>query len=492
MVTEVLASPIINRINLEPGHEFIPDPNVQLTTHFTLGRNDGVSLQDALLSRAMRELGITPFGVSQDNIPLIGYDHPRIRALQDRIFRPPHGEISPTEVHSIFNDMHQLANEIRLSLEAEMLNLQAGTVIIRNELSLPLNMAASLACKAVIENPQFTDVHFLLMHHDFQFEPSRADQYRSPSHELTEFISENFPPAFNRHPHIRHVVINSLRQKDLRDRGIEAAIIPDSYPFEEFPDYHRLDSAERVRALLDISPDDIVVGSMARDLPRKNHETAISFVKHLAQSRSLIEQIAHQSDGFGPHHRHFGPNNNLVLVMFQDVDFPRHEPYKEALIRLATDLGVDLRFADKYVSPGLYNPDGKLPFLEANHATDISVFPSIEEGFGNQLLEIIAMGKLPIVFEYPVFKTDIKHKIPHYISLGDEASLNNSAYRYPLRTIPDARLKQCVSQVLNLYSQPQLLEQFARENFQAASRHFNTKNIALQIRELLGYPLASN
>src|SRR5258708_35306425 len=53
---------------------------------------------------------------------------------------------------------------------------------------------------------------------------------------------------------------------------------------------------------------------------------------------------------------------------------------------------------------------------------DIVTFPSIWEGWGNQFIEAIFAQKPVIVFEYPVFKSDVKQEGYVVISLGDKLS----------------------------------------------------------------------
>ena len=55
-------------------------------------------------------------------------------------------------------------------------------------------------------------------------------------------------------------------------------------------------------------------------------------------------------------------------------------------------------------------------------------YTSYAEGFGNQLLEAFWAKLLPVVFEYPVFKSDIKQEGYEYISLGDKMRARNGFY----------------------------------------------------------------
>lgn len=70
---------------------------------------------------------------------------------------------------------------------------------------------------------------------------------------------------------------------------------------------------------------------------------------------------------------------------------------------------------------------------------DIVTFPSIWEGWGNQFIEAIFAKKPIVVFEYPVFKEDIKREGYNIISLGDELeTLENGLHKAPQENIQKA------------------------------------------------------
>ncbi|HQC37730.1 MAG TPA: glycosyl transferase family 1, partial [Thermotogota bacterium] len=54
---------------------------------------------------------------------------------------------------------------------------------------------------------------------------------------------------------------------------------------------------------------------------------------------------------------------------------------------------------------------------------DIITFPSVQEGWGNQLLEAIFAKKIIMGYEYPVLQTDILPKGLRIVSLGKNARI---------------------------------------------------------------------
>jgi glycosyltransferase involved in cell wall biosynthesis len=68
-------------------------------------------------------------------------------------------------------------------------------------------------------------------------------------------------------------------------------------------------------------------------------------------------------------------------------------------------------------------------FWDVYAFADLVTYPSLWEGFGNQLLEAIG-GQLPIVlFEYPVYRVDIAPLGFSVISLDSRLAREPKAYR---------------------------------------------------------------
>ena len=57
-------------------------------------------------------------------------------------------------------------------------------------------------------------------------------------------------------------------------------------------------------------------------------------------------------------------------------------------------------------------------FMDAFANSDLVTYPSIYEGWGNQFLETVFARKPVVVYEYPVYLTDIKSSGFDIISLG--------------------------------------------------------------------------
>ncbi len=126
----------------------------------------------------------------------------------------------------------------------------------------------------------------------------------------------------------------------------------------------------------------------------------------------------------------FTEESRFVLLLAQSagLDEPENAVYFQKLRQYADELGIELLYiGEKVVADSIYRgqPD-TIPFYSLYREVDILTFPSYQEGFGNQYLEAVALGKgIVVCHEYPVMEADILPLISPsgIISLG-----NNSQY----------------------------------------------------------------
>ena len=79
--------------------------------------------------------------------------------------------------------------------------------------------------------------------------------------------------------------------------------------------------------------------------------------------------------------------------------------------------------------------------------TDIVTFTSLWEGWGNQFIEGIFAMKPMVVYEYPVFKSDIKPEGYEVISLGNGGT-SVKEDEYGLKSIPRKNIDKAVQQTI--------------------------------------------
>lgn len=218
----------------------------------------------------------------------------------------------------------------------------ADLVVVENLCSLPLNETAA---RVTADTLALHDGRVVFHHHDLPWErPHLADL-------------DAFPP---RRPNSLHVTINEQARDALAARGIEAHLIRNAFDLDPTPG-----DGPSTRKSFGFAPDDLVVLQPTRAIPRKEVGRAIEFTRSLAdllpERRVRFWITGPAEDGFGP-----------------ELD---------SLIEGATTavtIGRAPRPEDAYA------------------ASDLVVFPSSWEGFGNPLIEATVAGRLVVVAHYPV------------------------------------------------------------------------------------------
>ncbi len=219
----------------------------------------------------------------------------------------------------------------------------ADLVIVENLCSLPLNVGAADAVQRAVEE---LSPRIVYRHHDLPW------QRRRLAH-----LEKQWPP---RTPGALHATINLRSRRELEARGYEGATTIHNY-FDLDPEPGDRTST---RGALDFE-DAFVLFQPARAIERKNVPGGLRFAQRLQ-------------------------------VLMPDVDFrywlsgpaeDGYEPTLERLLERATlpvTLGRALTAADAYA------------------ASDLVVFPSTWEGFGNPVIESIAARRACATHPYPV------------------------------------------------------------------------------------------
>jgi glycosyltransferase involved in cell wall biosynthesis len=271
---------------------------------FRLGGNDGVSIEaqkwkDALLSLGHEVIEVAGEGPVDVVIP----------GLTMAATAPP----TLTELTKVFEGV--------------------DLVIVENVASLPLNVAAREVLYSVLEGRRV-----IFRHHDLAWQREHLAHLDGP---------RDAPGWY-------HVTINDLSREDLRERGIEAVTMRNTFDCDP-------PRGRRARARDELGVDDQYVLLLAsRALERKNIAGAL--------------RLAHGLDA--------------VLWILG----PSEDGYEETLETLLETSTVDVR-------RGL-NPE--LTVHDAYAACDLVVMPSTWEGFGNPVLESVTHRRPLALYPYPV------------------------------------------------------------------------------------------
>jgi mannosylglucosylglycerate synthase len=273
---------------------------------FRLGESDGVSVEAKKWVNALRELGhrVTTLAGEGDTDHLM-----------------PSLAIGASEGVS-FDDLTSAIEDTDL-------------VVVENLVSLPLNVSArDTLYRALDGRPA------IFRHHDL---PWQREQWRGESAPLDQ------APW-------RHVTINDLSRRELRDRGIHAVTIHNS--FDCAPPLGRRDET---RSALAIADERLVV-MPTRAIPRKNVAGGLALAESLKATFWLLGAA---EDGF-------------------DDELERLLASTSARVVRGVPRGFDIH--------------------DAYAASDLVVMPSTWEGFGNPVLESVTHRRPLAVYPYPVLK----------------------------------------------------------------------------------------
>jgi len=395
--------------------------------------NDGVSLEAVRWKTILTRMGhkVTFVAGELDRagilIPELHFSNKSVIELHDKVV------YSKNHFKKIEAEVFEMAGKIEGKLREAFNGHRPDMLIIANCLSLPMHFPLSIALTRLIEEYKIPTI---ARHHDFWWERKR---FLKSS--CFPFFKRWFPPVSL---YIKHVTINSITQKKLKDKlGINSSIIPDTFDFvgmknskDKFNSTFRSDFG--------ISKDDIVFLQATRIVPRKRIEISIELVKKLN-------------------------NPKAVLVIVGKVGDEGRE-YIDKLQKLTDDLNARVIFVGDYIDYNrkLTGKRRKIYTLwDAFVNSDFVTYPSEIEGFGNQYIEAVYFKKPVIITPYPVYKSDIKPLGFKSIEITPKLSTKD--------------LKQVEEYIKNKERVNKMID----KNFELGEKYFSYQATEAKIKELL-------
>lgn len=299
--------------------------------------------------------------------PLAFFNHPEIIAIQDMLFG------RTTRPREITARVHDVKERLKDAIYEFIRRFDLQLLIPQNALAIPMHIPLGLALTEVIAE---TGIPAIAHHHDFAWERERFTVTSA-----ADYLAAAFPPTL---PHLEHVVINSLQQKDLARRyGQASTVIPNVIDFDT-PPPEMDDYSAGFREDIGIGKDDILVLQPTRLVPRKGIEHAIELLRRLREPRIKLVLSHHSGDEGGA--------------------------YMALLGERIIDSGIEALFiADRIGEQRGLTPEGEKIYTLSDvypHA-DLVTYPSYYEGFGNAFLEAVYFGKPVVVNTYAVYARDI-------------------------------------------------------------------------------------
>ncbi|OGK24915.1 hypothetical protein A3F58_04150 [Candidatus Roizmanbacteria bacterium RIFCSPHIGHO2_12_FULL_37_9b] len=413
--------------------------------HFRIGLTDGVSLQIEERVRILNDLGHDIVFIAGTSSPIADLRIPyfeyktlnEIVSLQDQIFQ--------NGIFPVGSLVEQIADEIGKKLDDFWQKEKFSHIFIHNIFSLPVCLPATLAFYNFLKN--HPDLVGVAVHHDFWWDPARIKKFEVRSSKLEKFLENYFPPEL---PNLTHTTISTWERQELKKRrGINSEVITDTYDFEQKA-WIKNESNKNFLKDVGLTGKELILLLASRVRPRKGIEIGIEFTSLLKQTRKVVLLL---------------PND------YSDME----KEYVEKLKRLAADLNVDVCWIQNWVGSEEEKKNGlkKYSLWDTYVFSDIVLYPSLWEGFGNQFLEAVFAKKPIVVYEYEVFKTDIKKAGFQVISLGDKYLIGENG----LAKISLAKYSAATRQTQVLLSDKEKYNRMIEDNFAIGKRRFDTKSV---------------
>ena len=447
-----------------------------LIVHYRVGERDGVSLEIEKRAKIFEELGVEVYflagydGKKRKNsfvIKEIDITSNLNRFLKESFFDKKKKILDELTMMTLF---FRLENVIYKKLLRVMTTIKFDLIFIHNVFSHVFNLPFFNALLKILDK---VETPTICVHHDFWFE---REEFIKPNYNFITEIINLLPPK--RHYILQHQVINSIMLKKLKDRrGISAQKIGDYFDFEN--NYAPRNSADEIRQFFSINKNDLVVLHATRITPRKAIENAIYFVYELEKK---LKKIAPLKITTAERSFIFDKNSKVILFLPNFVEFDSRE-YFHQLSKLVFRLKIKCFFAyNNFSLQDDFKKDKRMTFnfFDSYLIADLVTYTSIKEGFGNQFLEAVFFKKPVILFEYPVFKTDIKKEGYKVISLGSEIKAVNG-----FKSVPKVKIKEAVDETVDLLKDEKKYKAMVEQNFTIAKKFHDESLLRKDLASLL-------
>lgn len=443
--------------------------------HYKVGDTDGVSLEIEKWKIVLEKMGHMVFLAGGD---LGTVDGTIIKGLfhhsemANRLYAQTFIDLGIVKEMDYRLNLQNLSLKIESSMLSFVKENHLDLLIIENIWSVAANPAAATAAVKVLDE---CGIQCIAHSHDFYWE--RTDGVCLTSSTAVELADKYLPP---RNPLIQHTVINSLAQKELFDRkGIRSVVVPNVFDFDAQPwavdDYNR-----DFRQRLGLDSGDVVILQATRVVARKGIELAVDFVKALgARSRRDVLERNGLYDG-----RSFTSENRIVLVMSGYTHDDIGGSYVSRLTSKIEAEGIDALFIADVVSAHRTEHAGqkKYSLWDTYTLADFVTYPSLWEGWGNQLLEAVRARRPFLLYEYPVYAADIVQAGFRAVSLGSQLSGRDTQ---GLAQVSPDIIDKAADDTIELLTNNDVRQKVIEHNYQMARNSFSLQALRKHLEPLI-------
>jgi len=445
--------------------------------HYQVGRMDGVSLEIEKWRRVLEGMGHRVHLCAGDLSSLEGtlieeiYHHrPEVVSLYHNTFETLDSYPDESAYRA---ELLQLEEILAEKLGRFVEDMEIDYLIPENVLSVGINPPLSMALSRVMREKELPG---LAHHHDFYWEREMGVALTCGT--ALELVDRYLPP---RHQSLRHVVINSRAQTALAERkGLQARIVPNVFDYNctiaEVDEYNA-----DLRTRIGLREEDIVLLQATRITPRKGIELAVDFCRALdhPERRARLQERG-LYDG-----RAFDETSRIVLVLAGYSRDDLSGTYLERLRRKIEREQIDALFIENLIEARRQTRAGERIYSlwDAYLFADFVTYPSLDEGFGNQLLEALC-ARLPLMlFEYEVYRKDIKDKGFRMVSLGATIDGYDDL---GLAQVPSATVEMAADRAVDLLTNAQFRQEVVEHNLELARQHYSLETLHNLLSDLVG------
>ena len=444
--------------------------------HYLLGSTDGVSLEDEKWIEIMESMGHRVVRIAGDLNGKPGYEIPAMyhhtdeahRFFKNTMFALTDFEDDAALRKAIFESADAIEEKLTKIIKKEKIDI----LMPNNVLTLFYNPATTIAVTNVIRK---LDLTVISHNHDFYWD--RVDDFCLPTKTAVEISDYYVPPRL---PKAVHAVINSYSQKRLFERkGIASTIVPNVFDFSEewASDEYNADFRETVG----LKEDDIYILQATRVIPRKGIGMALDFVAALndPERRKVLEAKGLYNG------KKFTKDSRIVFVLAGFTRDDQSGYYTKALRERIDELGIDALFIEDHIAAERgEGPNGEKIYSlwDAYDQADFITYPSFWEGWGNQLLEAMKSKTATMIFEYPVYQTDLASAGLKMVSIGDEMEINPKT---KLAEAPQKAIDKAADEAISILTDGDAYRDMVDHNFKVGEENFSMTTLRAYIKMLI-------
>ncbi|MED7787883.1 glycosyltransferase family 4 protein [Francisella sp. 19X1-34] len=439
--------------------------------HFRVGETDGVSLEMDKWKIALEKQGHEVFylaGSSGQTQAYIVEELHYKNSLNDKIVSNAYLKLDDYTAKELEEIIEIQASIVEQKIVDFIQSYNIDLLIPNNIWSLGWGLYAGIGFyKAAIK----TGIKCIAHHHDFYWE---REKYSQPTCDFVKkLLEEYFPPVDT---NIKHVVINSLAQDALLEKKqVKSTVVPNVFDFRG-PLWTKDEYNSDFRKSIGVDKNDILILQATRITERKGIELALDVIGELI-SKGQIDSLYDKKLSTG---RYFSKNNKVVFVMAGLLE--SEDIYITKLNAKAKKYGIEIKYINDVIDHSRSQRDNKKIYSlwDAYVEADFVTYPSLLEGWGNQLLEAMFAKKPVLVYEYPVYKKDLLDKGFDVVSLGDRHIMEDGLAKVDQGIISSAAYK-----IKQLLIDKNAYDQAIEKNFNICCKYFSYESLENLLKNIV-------